>query len=391
MPAMSYPYTRTQKRFHILIADDDFVTAVILRRMLEPEYRVTVVENGHLALDTLSRESIDLTIIDINMPIVDGFEVLKTIRNTPSYAYLPVILVSAMVDSDDIARGLKLGANDYLTKPIDRQITLARVNTQLQLKALMDAHQQAIEELQAAQQMRDRFFSIASHDLKNPMNNIRMAQFLLREYLEHIPNAMILLNNIDLSLESMQEIVHDFLDNAVLQGHALDLELECLKVEDLLWEVVMQYNISAHKKRILLDTGDVEGVVVGDRSRLTQALSNLVSNAIKYSPIDSVVTLCTAAYKDRIRINVSDHGPGIPDNEHDMLFKEFGKLSNRPTAGETSTGLGLWIVKQLVTLQNGCVGFESPANGGSIFWIEMPMWIPDNSAVSNNQDCYTPV
>lgn len=391
MPAKSYPHTRMQKRFHILIADDDLVAATVLRRMLESEYRVTLVENGRQALDMLANESFDLTIIDINMPLVNGFEVLKTIRATPNYAYLPVILVSAMVDSDDIARGLKLGANDYLTKPIDHQITLARVNTQLQLKALMDTHQKAIEELQTAQQMRDRFFSIASHDLKNPMNNIRMAQFLLREYLEDIPSAMVLLDNIDLSLEIMQEIVRDFLDTAALQGQALDLELECLRVEDLLWEVVMQYNISAHKKRILLDIGDVEGIVLGDRSRLTQAISNLVSNAIKYSPMDSVVTLSTSIHQDCVRINVSDHGPGIPANEHDLLFKEFGKLSTRPTAGETSTGLGLWIVKQLVTLQNGRVGFESPTHGGSVFWIEMPMWLPDSTSISNNEGCYTPV
>ncbi len=391
MTAKLYPHTRTLKRFHILIADDDLVTAIVLRRMLEPEYRVTLVENGHLALEALAHETFDLTIIDINMPIVDGFEVLRAIRSTPSYAYLPVILISAMVDSEDIAHGLKLGANDYLTKPIDRQITLARINTQLQLKALMDAHQQAIEELQAAQQMRDRFFSIASHDLKNPMNNIRMAQFLLREYLEDIPNAMVLLNNIDLSLETMQEIVREFLDTAALQGQAIDLEMECIKIEDLLWEVVMQYNISAHKKRILLDIGDVDGIVLADRSRLTQALSNLVSNAIKYSPLDSVVTLSTTVDKNRVRINVSDHGPGIPVNEQDLLFKEFGKLSNRPTAGETSTGLGLWIVKQLVTLQNGCVGLESPESGGSIFWIEMPIWIPNDNAISKNEGCYAPV
>jgi two-component system, sensor histidine kinase and response regulator len=391
MLAKSYSHKKTSKRFHILIADDDFVTAIVLRRTLEPEYRVTIVENGRLAIDALAQDSFDLTIIDINMPVMDGFEVLKTIRNTPSYAYLPVILVSALVDSDDIARGLKLGANDYLTKPVDRQIMLARVNTQIQLKVLMDAHQRAIEELQAAQQMRDRFFSIASHDLKNPMNNIRMAQFLLRDYLENIPSAMALLNNIDLSLETMQEIVRDFLDTAALQGQAIDPELECLKIEDLLWEVVMQYNIAAHKKRILLDIGNSEGKVVGDRSRLTQALSNLISNAIKYSPPDSVVTLSTIVNKECVRINVTDHGPGIPADEHDLLFKEFGKLSNRPTAGETSTGLGLWIVKQLVTLQNGAVGVESPANGGSTFWIDMPTWVEKKESVAKDEGCYASV
>src|SRR5690242_5590787 len=138
MPTKSYTQLTTQKRSQILIADDDLVTAFVLRRMLEPEYQVTIVENGHLALEALAHEPFDLAIIDINMPVLDGLEVLKAMRATPNYAYLPVILISAMVDSDDIARGLKLGANDYLTKPIDHQITLARVHTQLKLKSLMD-------------------------------------------------------------------------------------------------------------------------------------------------------------------------------------------------------------------------------------------------------------
>jgi signal transduction histidine kinase len=367
----------TNQRSRILIVEDDFSTSALLRHILEKEHFVTCVENGREALDSLAHAEFDLILTDINMPVMTGFDLLEAVRSTPEYAHLPVVMLSALADSNAVARGLKMGANDYLTKPLDRQITLARVNTQLQLKALMDAHKHAIEELRAAQQMRDRFFSIASHDLKNPMNNIRMAQFLLRGIIENDPNAAILLDNIDIALETMQEIVRDFLDTAALQGQALGLELDCVKVEDVLWDVVMQFNITAHKKNIVLDVSDSEGYVLADYRRLLQAISNLVSNAIKYSPYDAVVKLSAVISEEWVRINIIDQGQGIPANERDRLFTEFGKLSTRPTAGENSTGLGLWIVKQLVALQEGRVGVECPPEGGSIFWIELPAWSAD--------------
>ena len=114
------------------------------------------------------------------------------------------------------------------------------------------------------------------------------------------------------------------------------------------------------------------GMISADRERVTQVLNNLISNAIKYSPRGSTVTLWTELQAHSVRICVSDQGPGIPAEERGRLFTQFGKLSTRPTEGENSTGLGLWIVKHLVTLLNGQVGVECPPEGGSIFWIELP-------------------
>jgi signal transduction histidine kinase len=308
------------------------------------------------------------------MPYMDGFGLLKAIRETAELAHLPVILVSGMSDSEDIARGLKLGANDYLTKPVDNQITLARVGSQLQLKELVDAHKQAISELQAIQKMRDRFFRIASHDLKNPMNNIRMAQFLLRSTVGDNPEGTKLLDNIEIALETMDDIVQDFLETAALQSEAVDLELDRIEVDDLLWDMVMQFNIAAHKKDIQLDVNASNLSVVADRKRLSQIVSNLLSNALKFSPRGRVVQLWAEQRGSIVRVNVRDQGPGVPEEERELLFHEFSRLTPRPTAGESSTGLGLWIVKQLVVLQNGQVGADFPDVGGSVFWVELPIW-----------------
>ncbi len=367
---------------HVLIADDERHSLILLQRILEPDYHVTAVEDGQEALQLLQQGVFDLVLTDINMPVLDGFGLLKAIRNTPQLAHLPVILVSGMSDSDDIARGLKLGANDYLTKPVDHQITRARVSTQLQLKELVDAHKDAIDQLRAIQTMRDRFFKIASHDLKNPMNNIRMAQFLLRASVENDPEGLKLLANIEIALDTMQDIVQDFLETAALQSDGVDLHFDQVLIDELVWNAVSQFHLAAHKKDILLNVEASSLSVLADRRRLSQIVNNLLSNAIKFSPVGRSVNLWAQVNGDRVRLNVRDHGPGIPPQERELLFHEFSRLTPRPTGGENSTGLGLWIVKQLAALQNGTVGAEFPDDGGSIFWVEIPSWTESVSALT---------
>ena len=357
---------------HLLVVDDDDAIISLLQTILEPHYRVTATCDSLEALQLLSCQSFDLILTDINMPGVNGFQLLAAARALPAYAETPVVLISGMTETPDVVRGLELGANDYLPKPIDREIVLARLHTQLTLKNLLDAHKQTIEELQSIQVMRDRFFSIASHELKNPMNNIGMAHFLLRGMLDEDPSVDVLLENIELALDAMHNIVSDFLESAAIQKRALEIQIAPVEVEEALWDASMQFSIGAQKKNITLKIEDAAGKVYADHRRLSQALNNLISNAIKYSPRNTTITLSADQTSGFLRILVRDQGPGIPADERHLLFTEFGKLSTEPTEGESRTGLGLWIVKELVTIQGGTVGAIFPDSGGSIFWIKLP-------------------
>ena len=118
---------------------------------------------------------------------------------------------------------------------------------------------------------------------------------------------------------------------------------------------------------------DCDRQIVADERLLRQVLGNLVSNAIKFSPPGTETSVWTEPNGDFVRICVADGGPGIPPEERRNLFQMFSKLSTRPTAGESSTGLGLWIVKELMQLQKGRVGFDQPETGGSLFWVELPV------------------
>lgn len=357
---------------HILVVDDEPDNRRLLNRILSRMGRITEAGDGRAALDFLERDMFDLVLLDIMMPDMTGLEVLEIIRGQASTVDLPVVLISALSDTDDIVRGLQLQANDYIVKPIDIDVVIARVDTQLKLKQTSDLQKQAIVELEAAQQLKDKLLRIASHDLRSPLSNVRMVHALLREYVKGQPEALEILDTLQVTVDKMKGIIEEFLDVSKFQTTGIEVNLAPVEVGEIVTAVAAQYGRMAFDKNIAVQAGDLPGVVLADHARLEQALNNLVSNAIKYSPRDTVISLWSAVQGDRVRINVADQGPGIPADERDRLFKEFSKLSTRPTAGEASSGLGLWIVKQMVNLQGGEVSVDCPPDGGSIFWIELP-------------------
>lgn len=357
----------------VLIVDDERFNLDLLQRFLHGYFHVISVTNGMDALDILAQAPFDLVLLDIMMPQMNGLEVLQRIRSKAATADIPVILISALTDTQQIVRGLEAGANDYITKPIDPDVTFARVRTQITLKRLQDERKQTIAELQTAQEMKDRMLKIASHDLKGPISNLRMIAYLLHQCQEAIPDGQSLLETMEMTLDGMSAIIKDFLDSAALQSGVLDLRVGRVCLHDLINLLVTEHQGYALRKNISLQTFDTGVEILADVARFRQVMDNLISNAIKYSPPDTTVRIGVECSHTHARIGIADEGPGIPPDEVNRLFTQFGKLSTRPTAGESSTGLGLWIVKHLATLQGGQVGVECPPDGGSIFWVTMPL------------------
>jgi signal transduction histidine kinase len=355
----------------VLIVDDEASNIAILDRLFRSDYQTVTATKGDAAMKLLQDETFDLVLLDIMMPQVSGLEVLKSIRQNPQTVDLPVILISARMDENDVVEGLSIGANDYITKPFRLAELRARARTQITLKRLQDERKETIDELQAAHEMKDRFLRIASHDMKGPLSNLRMAHYLLRKHLDDRPRPLELLDNAEVSIDAMQSVINEFLDTAALQSGKIDLRMMDSPVEPVVGSLIRQYHLNALKKEIAIDC-HVEGCVYADVARLEQALGNLLSNALKYSPRGSTVTIWTDVSGDRVRICVADQGPGVPEDERDRLFTQFGKLSAQPTDGESSTGLGLWIAKHLTIIQGGDIGVETLETGGSVFWIEMP-------------------
>lgn len=368
------------KSHHLLVVDDDRINRELLMHLFERDYNISMASSGEEALTVLKEKAdIDLVMLDIMMPQMSGMDVLSEIRENPATRDLPVILVSAMANTRDVVNGLRLGANDYITKPVDVSVVIARVKTQLTVKRLLDERKETITELEKAEKLRAQLFRIASHDLKTPLNNIRMAEHLLRKTIEPAKDTDQMLDTIKLTIDSMSGIITNFLDMVELQAGHIDIKLKPIELTDVVYNVLTQYEISAGKKNIKLKMGEIGGWVTADATRLVQVASNLVSNAIKYSPLGTKIDVYTQIKDGQGYLYVSDEGPGIPESERSQLFTEFGKLSTFPTGGESSTGLGLWIVKHLVTLQQGTVGVEFPDEGGSRFWVALPECPPPSA------------
>jgi two-component system sensor histidine kinase/response regulator len=365
----------------ILIIEDDPETSNLLSRFFEMHYSVVRARTGEEALTLLARDEFDLVLLDIGLPGIDGFEVLRQVRSRFTSSDLPVILLSALNDTETVLTGLTLGANDYIAKPPEFAILQARMQTLLDLKRIHDQHKQVIRELTQAQQTQEKFFSIVSHDLRNPLNNIRTALFLLRDMHKEDPQSRQILDQADTTLNDMLGMIKTFLDVARLQSSAsgrLDINITVVNVSDVIRNLAGQNRLIAGEKGITLIHDRIAGLVMGDVRFVSQAVGNLIDNAIKFSPRGSTVFIeVTSVEPGWKRITVTDSGPGVPEDERALLFEMFSKLTPRPTGSETSTGLGLWIVKQLTLLQGGRVGADFPADGGSMFWIDLPAYEPD--------------
>jgi two-component system sensor histidine kinase/response regulator len=372
-PAAALVPNRFVSTPQVLVVDDDHATRALLTQVFSPTCDVVAVGNGLEALRMLANHSVDVVLLDIMMPGMSGLEVLEAIRRDETLVELPVILISARTMQKDVVEGLQRGANDYISKPIDLAVARARVNTQLKLKRLSDAYQATILDLQSSQQLQANFVQIVSHDLKGPLTNLRMAHHLLREMLRDSDSASGVLESAELSVVEMNTLIRTFLDVAVTQNGQLEIRPDCLNVTDHLRRVVDQHTLPAQRKQIDVVLEDGESAVVADGRLFGQIISNLLGNAIKYSPPKSTVRLWAEPQGNRVRICVADQGPGIPEAERSRLFRMFGKLSARPTGGESSTGLGLWIVKTLTEAQGGDVSVECPPDGGSIFFVELPV------------------
>lgn len=359
----------------LLIVDDDPAHLTFSQAVFEQEYITRTAVDGDSALALLAVESFDLVLLDITMPLMNGFEVLQAIRARATAAELPVILVSGRSGDADIVRGLQMGANDYLSKPFAVEIALARVRAQMDLKRASDEQRRLIDSLETMRGVQEQFYRIVSHDLKGPLTNIRIAGSILREVLPENTQTDPILDNIEMTVEDMLEMIKLFLDASALQRGAISMDIQCVSVRDIASSVIRRTSLLAGKKNIQVTAEHAEGLILADVRLISQIMMNLVGNALKFSPSESAISIWTEIETDDVLICVADQGPGVPLQDRPFLFEMFRTLAARPTGGESSHGLGLWIVRQLVEQQGGSVSYVAPPDGGSVFVVRLPICV----------------
>jgi len=363
----------------ILVVDDNDDGREALVELLQMEgFDTLSASDGESALLIIATEQPDLALLDVMLPDMNGLKVLQEIRADPATRELPVILVTVLDQPDDIVYGLELGANDYLVKPIQPEILVARARTQLKLSRLQEQRRADLEHMRQMDAIKDKFLQIAAHDLKNPIGNVLAGVELLSmtdpAITAQIPDFEMIVRVVRNAATLMQSIVSDFLDHDALRSGNLILDRQSVAVNALVEAAIVQFKVAAEKKQITLRAAldPAAGKINADSARLMQVASNLIGNAIKFSQSGSETVIRTRAAGDRVRVEVVDQGPGIVPEEIPQLFMEFARLRNQPTGGEKSSGLGLAIARQLVEMHGGEIGADSAPGQGSTFWFEIP-------------------
>jgi signal transduction histidine kinase len=367
---------RTPFKGHLLVVDDDENNRDLLCRRLAMEGHTTEeADGGRQALQKIEANRYDLILLDIMMPEINGIEVLTGIRKTFPPGVLPVIMATARDDSHDVAGALRLGANDYVTKPLDMMVLLARIQTQLGLTWYQ-------AESDRLGRLRDEFIQIASHDIKSPLSHILGYGNLLLETEEErdAPNKDILdfSRRIIGAARTTQRLVEDFLDLEVLEDGRLQLERQDSDLSKMLEKVVSNHLPSAKDKRLQLEArlaSDIPPISI-DPHRIEQVADNLIGNAIKFCPPDKRILVQSSILGGEALVEVSDTGPGLSEDEMERAFTKYARLTPKPTGGETSSGLGLAISKMMIEAHGGRVGVRANESGGACFWFSLPLTPP---------------
>ncbi len=355
----------------VLIVDDDRLNIRILGGILRGEgYELADATSGEAALERYATFLPDLVLLDVMMSGIDGFETCRRLNKIYGDTCAPVIFITAKNESDDVVEGLGAGGVDYLPKPFKAKEVLARIRSHLQNRILSEQRKQLVEQLSNANAAKNRFLGMAAHDLRNPLASIRgLAEFLREGAVGPLsPEQLDLMNTIYSASQSMLDLVNELLDVATIESGELKLRLEAQNLSEIIAKSVAMMNIEAAKKNtaVIFNPHGVAPVLMLDAAKMRQVIDNLVSNAVKYSPPGSTITATIRSdpAQRTCSFAVQDQGPGIPDSERDKLFKDFSRLSNQPTAGEKSTGLGLAICRKIVEAHYGSITAENlPARG----------------------------
>lgn len=360
----------------LLVDDQEPFLKLFCRFFQKTDYSITTISDPDAAIKLVeSGEDFDLVVLDVMMPFISGYDICKIIRKKKNLFEMPVLFLTARRESEAIVQGFAVGGNDYVTKPFESTELIARTQTLVRLKKLYEANRILSTELLE----RNSFLQRNIHDLKNPLTSIMvLASMVQRDLIEDKENF----KNLDViihSSEMMTNLVNEILEVNTLKNKAVNLEFEVFDFNNIFEKIIDQNKPLAERKgqSILISKDLQNSKVMIDGEKMIRAIDNIIGNAIKFSPtskpIYTSLSNIEANSNKYIRLEIKDEGPGFTQEEKSNIFSKGIKYHAQATGGESSSGLGLLIAKELIELNNGRIWLDNNYNNGSKFIIELPI------------------
>lgn len=371
--------SKTTEKVKILLVDDRPENLFSLEAILdESDREIIKAESGNEALKLAIKHEFALILSDVQMPGMDGFEMLEILRTNPKNKLVPVIFVTAISKEEQyVHKGYSEGAVDYLFKPLNPEIVRAKVEVFVALYKQNRELKKQREELVLLNSQKNSFVGMAAHDLRNPLGAVQhYAQFLMEDARDVLNEEMFGHLEIIHSMgKFMMNMVNELLDLTKIESGTFTLTKESVNIKELIENSVKINMILADRKNIGIEADVEENLpdIMLDYGKINQVLNNLLSNAIKYTMPGTEVRLKVWAEGATICMDVIDQGAGIPEYELKNLFRPFQTTSVKATGGEKSTGLGLTIVAKMVEAHDGTISVSSEMGQGSIFSVRLPV------------------
>lgn len=361
----------------ILVVDDEPTNVKLLEANLLPQgYEVLTASNGDEALRIVSTNNVDLILLDVMMPGIDGFEVTRRLRAEENTRLIPVVLITALKETVDRIKGIEAGCDDFISKPFDKNELLARVKSLLRIKSLHDELEDNYKKLKELEKMKDSLTHMIVHDLNNPLMVIsgRIDLLKMEGEGEFTENQKKNLEKASSALQDLKRMINNLLDINKMEEGKIKLNYESFNLGDIAKELVDQMKVIAgdDDKNLSLEIPDDMPEISADKELIKRVITNLINNAIKFTlPKGSAVVKVLYNNSDKdFYVRVKDTGRGVPKQYLDRIFDKFVQVESKDV--KPGRGLGLTFCKMTVEAHGGRIWVESEPGKGSLFTFTLP-------------------
>lgn len=364
--------------YKILIVDDVVSNVLLLKVLLKNEkFKTVTASDGLEAIQQAEKELPDLILLDVMMPQMDGFETAMHLKNNPTTAGIPIIFLTALNSTQDIVKGFQAGANDFITKPFNKEELLVRVNHQISLVAAKKLIFERTEELRKTIVGRDKMYSVIAHDLRSPLASIKMVLNMMVLGLSEdvIGKEMYqMLQMVNHSTEDVFSLLDNLLKWTKSQIGKLNVVYQDFRIDEVVEGVLDIFSLVSKSKNIQLVNDSIDTVTVhADVDMVKTILRNLLSNALKFSYEGSQIIIGSQVETDKVIVSVKDSGKGMSAEDKEKLLKTETHFSRYGTNNEEGSGLGLLLCQDFAIKNGGDLWFESEEGKGSTFFFSIPL------------------